>query len=200
MEINRRNIEVIAEVKPISPLGHRAKESWDELFQIANIVGDTISIHTNDRWGGSFNLIAKARGLTKKPILAKGLHFYDDEVMKAFDSGANYVLIVGRVPVKLPEDYQKKCLIEPYDLLQLRSIPEGFKVVWNSRDLVKSLIDGKEVKRDESESFEVARKMREGWMCQASNVRNVDDVSNKADAILVGTYLREFAKSIGHNI
>lgn len=196
MIINGKSITLIAEVKTISPSGYVAREKWDDLFQIANDIGDIISIHTDHRWGGSFDLISKARQLTKKPILAKGLHFYDDEVEKAFSLGADYVLVVGRVPSKISESRQQNILIEPYDLLQLRNIPERFKIVWNSRDLVKSLIDGREIDRDQNQSFEDARKIRPGWMCQASNIRNIDDVNLKADAILVGTHLKEFAKSI----
>jgi len=198
MEIRGKNIEFIAEVKTISPLGYKSKESWDELFQIANDVGETISVHTDYRWGGSFDLLSRARELTKKPILAKGLHFYDDEVKRAFDLGANYVLIVGRVPIKLLENYQQRCLIEPYDLLQLKGIPQELKVVWNSRDLVRSLIEGKEVMRDENESFEFARKMRTGRICQASNIRTINDVNLDADAILIGTHLNEFVESMGY--
>ncbi len=67
-----KNIQIIAEVKIQSPFGFKSEKSWDELFVIAEKAGDIISIHTDARWGGSFELIKKAKSLTKKQILAKG--------------------------------------------------------------------------------------------------------------------------------
>ena len=72
-----KGIEIIAEVKTQSPFGYKSDKSWDELFEVANKVGDIISIHTDRRWGGSFELLQKARSLTNKPILAKGIHKND---------------------------------------------------------------------------------------------------------------------------
>src|SRR5262249_23380508 len=103
---------IIAEVKTKSPFGFVSQRSWDELFQIADKVGDIISIHTDPRWGGSFDLITRARTLTKKPILAKGIHKKDSEVQKEIESGADFVLIRGRIP-KVHID---KCIIEPNTL------------------------------------------------------------------------------------
>ncbi|MAJ97292.1 MAG: hypothetical protein CMI56_01585 [Parcubacteria group bacterium] len=48
-------------------------------------MGDIISIHTDSRWGGSFELLEKARGLTDKPILAKGIHKDDADIEKALE-------------------------------------------------------------------------------------------------------------------
>ena len=66
-----KNTQIIAEVKTGSPFGYKSEESWDELFEVAESVGDILSIHTDPRWLGSFELISKARKLTDKPILAK---------------------------------------------------------------------------------------------------------------------------------
>jgi len=65
---------LIAEVKTESPFGFVSEKTWRQLFDIANKHGDIISIHTDKRWGGSFDLISKAKELTKKPVLAKGIH------------------------------------------------------------------------------------------------------------------------------
>jgi len=79
-------------------------------------------------------------------------------------------------------------LIEPLTIAELKTIPETFKVVWNSRDLS----DGNLKK----ETFEEARKVFKGWMCQASNIKTIDDIKEDVDAVLVGTYLSEFTKSL----
>ncbi len=179
-----KKTQIIAEVKTRSPFGFKSEKSWDELFLIADEIGDIVSIHTDKRWGGSFDLVRKARVLTKKPILAKGIHATDDEIEQALDAGADYVLVVGRVP----SIHRDKCLIEPLTLSELKIIPENLKVVWNSRDLS----DGGMKK----ETFEQARETFRGWICQASNIKTVADIENGADAILVGTHLFEFFKSL----
>ena len=178
-----KNTIIIAEVKTISPFGFKSDRSWEDLFSLADEIGDIISIHTDSRWGGSFDLIKKARSLTSKPILAKGIHPSDDDINKSVENGANYVLVVGRIPGV----HQDKCFIEPLNLKELSSIPETYKIVWNSRDLNTGGY--------KNETFEEARKIWGGWICQASNIKSIKDIKNGADAVLVGTYLAEFAES-----
>ncbi len=175
---------IIAEVKTQSPFGWKSDKAWDELFQIANEVGDIISVHTDLRWAGSFDLIKKVKSLTNKPILAKGIHATDEEIQQAIDAGADYVLVVGRIP----EIHLDKCLIEPLTLDELKNIPADVKVVWNSRDLS----DGGPKK----ETFEEARAIHKGWLCQASNIKSKEDIKEGADAVLVGTNLIEFSRSL----
>lgn len=177
-------MQIIAEVKTHSPFGWQSNKSWDELFALADKIGDMISIHTDSRWHGSFELVKKARELTDKPILAKGIHASDDDIKRALDSGADWVLVVGRIP-GLDAD---KCLIEPYTLEELANIPHNLKAVWNSRDLRTGGMKQK--------SFVDARKVFPGWLCQASNIRSIGDVKPSADAVLVGTNLEEFAKTL----
>ncbi len=176
----KHKLQIIAEVKTHSPFGWKSEKSWDELFEIANSVGDIISIHTDPRWNGSFDLIKKARALTQKPILAKGIHETDDHIIKAIEAGADYVLVVGRIP----KIYLEKCFIEPFTLAELKKIPDGTKVVWNSRDLSNGGL--------KKESFKEARKIWKGWLCQASNIKTLKDVKGGADAILIGTHLATF--------
>ena len=178
------NIQIIAEVKTQSPFGWKSDKTWDELFEIANEVGDIISIHTDPRWAGSFDLIKKAKSLTKKPILAKGIHSTDEGIQQAVDAGADYVLVVGRIP-KIHLD---KCLIEPLTLGELKTIPTDIKVVWNSRDLSDGGL--------KKETFEEARALHKGWLCQASNIRSKEDIKKGADAVLVGANLIEFSQSL----
>ena len=113
----QRNFQVIAEIKTCSPFGYVAKNSWEELFEIANEIGDIISVHTDERWGGSLKLLEKVCRLTKKPILAKGIHSSDEDIKKAVEAGADWVLVVGRIPGV----YQTKCMIEPATLKELKS-------------------------------------------------------------------------------
>lgn len=168
----------IAEVKTQSPFGWKSDKTWDELFAIADKKGDWISVHTDPKWGGSFELVRKARMRTFKPILAKGIHATDTEVDRALSAGADLVLVVGRLPP------HKKVLVEPTTLDGLRAIPEGYRVVWNARNLSTGL--------PKEETFAQAREVWKGWLCQASFLRSWDDVDPTADAILVGEHLPEF--------
>jgi len=175
---------IIAEVKTKSPFGFESSKSWEELFELANRAGDWISVHTDLRWGGSFELIEKARLLTSKPILAKDIHTNDSDIMRAVERGADYVLVVGRIP----EVHRDRCIIEPLNLAELSQIPINFKIVWNSRDLSNGQL--------KKETFEQARKIWKGWICQASNITTINDVKEGADAVLVGTNLEEFYNSM----
>ncbi len=179
-----KNTQIIAEVKTVSPFGYKSDKSWEEMFEIANRVGDILSIHTDPRWNGSFELIKRAKSMTDKPILAKGIHATDEEIEKAVAAGADYVLVVGR----MPKVHLDKCFIEPLTLAELKTIPSNLKAVWNSRDLSNGGM--------KTETFEQARQIFSGWLCQASNLKTVADIKAGADAVLVGTNLEEFANSM----
>lgn len=84
--------------------------------------------------------------------------------------------------------HSEKCLIEPLTLEELKTIPPHFKYVWNSRDLSNGKL--------KTETFEQARALFSGWLCQASNIKRVADIKKSADAVLVGTHLVEFARSL----
>lgn len=186
ISIKGKPTQLIAEVKTHSPFGWSSEKSWEELFSIANSVGDIISIHTDPRWHGSFDMIRKAKSLTDKPILAKGIHGTDDLIEQAITAGADYVLVVGRIP----KVHLEKCLIEPNSLAELAAYrgQTSMKIVWNSRDLETGGL--------KKETFEEARKIFPGWLCQASNIRTVSDVKEGADAVLVGTELEGFILSL----
>ncbi len=179
-----KEMQIIAEVKTMSPFGYKAEKSWDELFALANEVGDMISIHTDPRWGGSFELLEKARALTKKPILAKGIHASDEDIERALALGADFVLVVGRVPAT----HADRCFIEPNTLDELELLPFQLKAVWNSRDLATGGL--------KAETFAEARAAFPGWLCQASNIQTVEDIEEGVDAVLVGTHLEAFAASL----
>jgi indole-3-glycerol phosphate synthase len=175
---------ILAEVKTQSPFGWKSERSWEELFEIANRIGDVISIHTDERWGGSFDLLRKARKLTDKPILAKGIHKDNGMICRALRIGADFALCVGRIPMY----HRSKCLIEPNTLAELKCLVPTDKVVWNSRDLITGGL--------KADGFDAARRVFGGWMCQASNVKSITDVSPNADAVLVGSHLPDFALTV----
>src|SRR5262245_45908430 len=77
-QVSQRAPLFVAEVKTGSPWGWRSPYSWEFLMEVADRVGDWVAIHTDPRWGGSWNLLRRARAKTGKPILAKGIHANDD--------------------------------------------------------------------------------------------------------------------------
>lgn len=166
----------IAEVKTRSPWGYRASQSWDELLALACEIGDWVAVHTDHRWGGSFERLRHARAATDKPLVAKGIHKTDEEVDRAIACGADYVLVVGRLPYEAD-----RCLIEPTTLDELEALPDGVKAVWNSRDLTTG-------ERKDS-PFAEARDLWSGWLCQASHLTRPESVHRGANAFLVGTAL-----------
>jgi indole-3-glycerol phosphate synthase len=97
------------------------------------------------------------------------------------------VLVVGRIPSSL---YWSNCIIEPYTIEELKAIPSGVKAMWNSRDLKTGL--------NKIETFDEARKTRPDlWLVQASNIRSVSDVDDRANAFIVGSCLVDFVKEYG---
>lgn len=175
---------IVAEVKTHSPFGWVSSYSWDELFEIANSVGDIISIHTDPRWHGSFELIKKARGLTNKPILAKGIHADDEDIEKALKAGADYVLVVGRVP----QVHQDKLWIEPNSIEELKALPNHLKAVWNARDLANG--------KAKDATFADARAAFSGWLCQASFITTKESIDPSAEAAIIGTNLPGFSSTL----
>jgi indole-3-glycerol phosphate synthase len=196
---NRREVQLIAEIKTGSPFGFVSSRPWDELFALANRHGDIVSVHTDPRWGGSVELVKKARQLTERPILAKGIHESDDLIRDAHAAGADFILVVGRVPL-FQNGMLKKCLIEPVSLQNMKDILHacmlrGFepRLVWNSRDLETGKL---KTDLNENETWQEARKLYSGWMCQASNITSIKDVEKDADAVLVGENLEAFVESL----
>lgn len=177
---------LIAEVKTESPFGFAAERSWDDLFDLARRAGDVVSVHTDPRWGGSLDLVRAARAGTGKPILAKGIHATDEEVRAALAAGADFALVVGRLPAA---DLLPRCLVEPNSLAELRALPRGAAAVWNSRDLRDGSAKG--------ETIAEARAAWGGWLCQASNLGLASDVYPGVEAALVGQNLPSFSASLG---
>jgi len=180
---------LIAEVKLKSPFGYKSETDFTTQLEFACKVGDWISIHTDPRWGGCMDQITIAFDYMKhmnikKPILAKGLHQTDAEVEEALSTGADYALVVGRIPTV----YNKRCIIEPTNIAQLLEIPRKYKIVWNSRDLRSG--------EDKPETFHAAAMATDSWLCQASGIRSIHGVHSDAKAVLVGEHLEHFIESI----
>ena len=180
----RFGFSLIAEVKPASPSGWKSKYSWLELFELASSSpADMISIHTDPRWEGSLELVEYASQHTPKAILAKGIHAEDEMISAAIEAGATYALVVGRIP----KVYLSRCFLEPYSLAQLRTMPPGSKVVWNSRDLMDLSVE-----KFKPHTFAEARAIWPGLLIQASNIQTEADIHPEADGAIVGKSLPEF--------
>ena len=174
------SIPIIAEVKTKSPFGFQSPHGWGTLFAWADQVGDAISIHTDPDWGGSFEMVALARRLTQKPIIAKGWHRSDLDIVKAKQAGADFVLVVGRVP---DPSLRQHCWIEPRNLAELAELPKDVIAVWNARNLS----DGS----PKTETWAEARKIWDGPLCQASYIQKASDIFADANYALIGEHLPE---------
>lgn len=174
--------DIIAEVKTHSPFGFRSERSWEYLLNLASEIGDIISIHTDPRWNGSFDDLEFAKTLKPNiPILAKGIHSTDDDIKKAIDYGADWVLVVGRIP----RVHEEKCIVELISIKQLKEF-NWIKSVWNARDLDTGKL--------KNETFKEARLVFDNWLCQASFIKSQKDIQDGADAVIIGENLESFAK------
>lgn len=172
----------IAEIKTKSPFGFRADHSFFQLMDMAVNHGDWISVHVDALYGGDVNSLSFVRQATDKPILAKGLHNTDDDIQRSFDHGADYVLVVDRIPNhQFPFD---RILLEPRTLGPKKADPR-YRMVCNSRDLITN---------STTNFWEQYRKFAP-WLCQASNITSMDKVKFDADAFIVGSYLPLFLQN-----
>ncbi len=188
-------MKFIAEIKMQSPFGFKSKHRWDELCDLAIKHGDIISVHTNPKWGGSFNDIRRVKNITNKPILAKGLHLHDWEVNMAFDCGAEFVLCVGRVPQY--SKYIHRIFYEPLDMDELKNsiymynhLQSIHSLVWNQRDLFTG-----SVKTETIEDIMNLDYPYLGKICQASLISTKKDVHPDVDSFIVGEHLEKFVST-----
>jgi indole-3-glycerol phosphate synthase len=176
----------IAEIKTKSPSGFVATESFHELMELAIEHGDWISVHDNALWGGDFDSISFVRRYTDKPILAKGIHGTDDSIRQAIEHGADYVLVVGRVPES--EHLKKYCLYESVDDLSATNPTD--KIVINQRNLRTGLLAGSLWMEDQIKTYK--RTLNYNFVCQASGITKKEDIHPEVDAFIVGTHLKAF--------
>jgi len=178
-------LKLIFDTKIRSPFGWDPKYSWDDRLELAIKYADIIAIQTMDGWGGYPGLITAARRETSKPILAKGFCRTDEEIVDLINLGATYVLVVGRVPAN---KYIDKCMLEPTCLREMEDYPKNAKVVWNARNLLTGL--------PKKETFEDALDKWQGWICQASMIKSLNEVHPDVDAVMVGTYMDEIIEDM----
>ena len=182
----------IAEIKEKSPFGFKSSYTFNALMSLAVDKGDWVSIHTNPLWGGCFEAIEYVKKYTNKPILAKGIHSKDDDIKRALDYGADYVLVVDRIP----KENITKCLLEFSDLFMLercldyyRSCNDLLKFVYNSRDLKTG--NSKDISKQLYESVNSGL-----WTCQASGIKSPKDIYSDVNAFIVGENLVEYCSYI----
>jgi indole-3-glycerol phosphate synthase len=177
---------LIAEAKHHSPFAGSLGRTFEELFELIEPYGDILSILIDPRWNGKLEHLRWARQRTRKPLLAKGMFTTDVQVARAFDGGADYVLAYDFLPTVRPE----RCLVEPSTINGFASLDSKL-MVWNARDLKRG---GK----PKPETWEQALEIRSGqWLCQASYLQTLEDVHPAADAVLVGTQIESFIRSLG---
>lgn len=119
-------------------------------------------------------------------MLAKGMHDTKSEVEKAFEFGADHVLVTGD-GWDLYDDLGS-IWAEPHTIGQLHVLRDSITGVWNSRNLD----DGSE----KQISFDTAREEHSGALIQASMIETVEDVHPEADGVLVGQHKRKFERTI----
>lgn len=183
----------IAEIKTQSPFGFKSHHSFHKLMEGAIEFGDWVSVHTSALFGGDYESLAFVRRQTSKPILAKGFHSTDEEVLRALDHGADYVLVVDRFPSILKVD-TSRCLLEfskmssVKETIEFSSIFKKYKFVCNQRDLNTGLFKAE----NEIEKF----KKLGVWTCQASGIRSIKEVASDVDAFIVGEHLPDICNEM----
>lgn len=185
----------IAEIKTQSPYGFKSEYPFISLMEQAIQYGDWISVHTSPLWGGSFEALEFVRRLTKKPILAKGIHLRNDDVWKAMDYGADYVLIVDRMfgPSGQNGLLPEYLIRENHNLNELKEILDRNPSLKNQKFMVnqRDLRNGLPKKAWEMDRY---KDLGIKWLCQASGIKQISDIDPAATAFIVGQNLVDFCK------
>ncbi len=180
---------IVAEVKLRSPYGWvNPMDEWDA-FELCCAVGDVISIHTDELWGGSFDTLARLgreAHLRGKQVLAKGFHPTAPHVKRALDAGADQCLTVDWWPGDYGADgawpemveLGKRCWFETCSYDKARDAKAAWVVI-NTRNPRTGQTYG-------PAAWDVRNHYRKGWLCQASGIRGPQDVVPGVDAILIG--------------
>ena len=188
----------IAEIKTQSPFGYKSNDSFATLMECAIHHGDWVAVHTNALWGGDFDAISFVRKYTDKPILAKGIHGTNDDIHRAFDHGANYVLVVDRIPntsdYLLQEKFKARVLMEFSNIsrvvgnVRFNQYWKDSKYVYNARDLQTGL---------PRRTNQLSTLLELGvWTCQASMITSWYDVNPNVQAFIVGEHLVSFCNKL----
>lgn len=195
----------IAEIKTRNPFGWQSGFCFSDLMEKAIEHGDWISVHTNALWGGDFDSISFVRRNTNKPILAKGIHASDDDIKRAVDHGADYVLVVdrfsychGHIAKLIYEINEPKFSAETDKWSSIghghvsHLIYENNKFMCNSRDLRTGCV--------KENGGGLQAYLNAGvWVCQASGIRNIHEVNPRVNAYIVGEHLVNFCNVKKHH-
>ncbi len=182
----------IAEIKTKSPFGFKSFYSKDVLGRLAMENADWLSIHVEPLWGGTHEDIEFYTQESGMPILAKGFHETDKDIKDSINAGADYVLVVGRIP---EQKYLSQCLIEPLSLEQAYEMAKkiGDRItgmVFNSRSLLTGGPSGFAASIDAYK-----RNFPKMKIFQASNIKAPFDIDRAADGFIVGEHLPQFIVS-----
>ena len=206
---------MVAEIKTMSPHGFKSPYDRNLLQTLAIENGDIVSVHTDARWGSTYYDLRDAAKYTKmrekgQKVLAKGIHPNDDCIKLALQEGADYVLVVGRIP---SSEYLPKCWLEPTTVEQLDvMIQTGCdSIVINSRNLrtgkisdvwagMGNRIVARHLATDSDKSsaeqvLEFFKELKGGRkinLVQASNIQTRNDVESWCDGFIVGEHLPQF--------
>lgn len=203
----------IAEIKTQSPFGFNSSASFVDLMHVAIEHGDWVSVHTNALWGGDYDAISFVRRNTNKPILAKGIHATDDDVLRAIDHGADYVLVVdrhfgGNTKIGRQVIYERH---SPYFAFPNKSgmcdldmetcrIDSNYpnekrprKYLVYRRNLSTGMIK-------ENYTQEILNYLKaEVWVCQGSGIKISHDVHSDVNAFIVGEHLIGFCQQLAND-
>jgi indole-3-glycerol phosphate synthase len=184
----------IGEIKTMSPFNFKSPYSFNELMNLCidDSRIDWISVHTGAIFGGDLESISYVQNFANKPILAKGIHGTDKFLRETINRGAEYALIVNRVPDFNEIDLQR-CLFE-MDIDFARDIAADYsknnlKFVWNARDLKTGHFKP-------IEQLKPFLELENAWICQASGIKNIDNIHPDVSSFIVGENLVDFVKSL----
>lgn len=186
----------IAEIKTKSMYGFESKYNRKTLIDTALRYGDWISVHTDPRFGGSFDDIYMIRRETIKPILAKGFHNHIDDINKCLDLGADYVLRVDCIP-----DFSRNNDAILNEVSSFKDL-DNYKNPYNNKIEEKFVYNGRNLKTGIGKKYigdyQEYRKQCK-WLCGTSLLQHPRDVKlyyPNCDAFIVGQNLVEFCREL----
>ena len=194
-------VALIAEFKRGSPSRGKINESADlkEFIKLFDEYADCISVLTEPEFfAGSIDDLAKARRLTKKPILRKDFIIDEYQIYEARKAGADAALLISELVgaeginrlMKVADSLGMDCLVECFseegleEILKTRAKIIGI----NNRDLNTMEED---FLRTQTLAAKIPKARRQGILLVAESAirsrRQLDFLQGTANAALVGT-------------